>query len=80
MLKIFKRLRCGHCNSGNIDKGYYHRGWNNLCEQAYGNDGWFCNKCFNISWSKTYEEAVKAKKDWCTIYKNTTVTIKFKQL
>lgn len=75
---LIKRKRCGHCDSKKIDKGYYRRGWNNLCNQASGDNGYWCFNCLRVSWVKTYEEATRDKKEWCTVYKNTTVTVKLK--
>ncbi len=70
-----KRKRCGHCNSSKIEKGYYVRGYNSLCEQASGDDGYWCNNCWKISWVRSVEEAKAVSVDWCTVNENTTTLV-----
>lgn len=73
LFKIFPK--CGHCKSTRIKKGYFSRGWNKLCNQASGDNGYWCNHCFKISWIDSYERAIEKKKEWCTVNKKTTTTV-----
>ena len=74
MIKTIKRIlninHCPKCASSNLKSGYWIRGWNNLCNQAAGDEGHRCYECGYIQWEKSYEEYVKILPHWCTPYKN----------
>lgn len=58
--------RCKHCGSKKIDKGYYTRGWNNWCEQAAGDEGYWCNDCLKVSFIKSLDEYKDQLPKWVT--------------
>lgn len=43
--KFFKIECCPKCESMKFEKGYWTRGWNNNCNQAYGDHGKRCYNC-----------------------------------
>jgi hypothetical protein len=57
--------RCYHCGSKKIDRGYYSRGWNNLCNQASGDYGYWCYDCCKVSFIKTLDEYKATLPKWC---------------
>lgn len=62
--------KCGHCGSRDTEYSSYRwaRGWNNLCEQAYGDAGTYCHQCGRITWDTTLEEHMKTLPQWCKPY------------
>ena len=62
-------IKCPHCNKRGTDmrSNTYTRGWNNLCEQASGSDGFFCMGCNGITFLTSYEEARRTTPTWCTV-------------
>jgi hypothetical protein len=61
---------CKHCGSWDVDKPHsgYTRGWNNLCEQATGDRGAYCNNCGQINWDQSLEDYKKSLPDWCKAF------------
>jgi len=66
--KILNITTCPECNSINLSYGYYNRGWNNLCGQAIGDYGYYCNKCGKIHFEQNIEKYKSKLPDWCTAY------------
>lgn len=63
----WKIRRCEKCGSLNIRKGYYTSGWNNLCNQASGDNGVICEDCIHVEFDEPFEERLKKKPDWVTL-------------
>lgn len=59
---------CRKCGSFNLNYGHWTRGWNNLCGQATGANGWRCFDCGKIVWKQTDEEYAESLPEWCTPY------------
>lgn len=72
---IFGLPICKHCNSLNIQAGYYIRGWNNMCNQACGDNGYFCMKCCKITFVKSLSDYQKTLPEWCEANVLTTKSI-----
>ncbi len=69
--KYYKnKKQCIKCKSKRIDRGYWIRGWNNLCSQACGDIGDRCFDCGDINWDKTLKEYKLKLPIWCDAYKN----------
>lgn len=60
--------RCSHCGSKKINRGHYIRGWNNLCEQGAGDEGYWCYDCCKVTFIRTLEEYEQIKQDWVTAW------------
>lgn len=58
--------RCPHCNSFKTKYGFWTRGWNNFCEQAYGDFGTSCTNCGHVDWNVPLEKHLKTLPAWCT--------------
>ena len=56
---------CKWCGSLDVDKGYYTRGWNNYCNQACGDRGYFCNKCYKLTFIQSLESYKEHLPHWC---------------
>lgn len=77
-MRIFKSIkewfnknhhRCSKCGSRDTVHGHkWIRGWNALCEQMYGDWGWFCHKCKKIDFETTLEEHKQTLPHWCKPY------------
>lgn len=65
---VRRSKRCEKCNSKHLVKGYWVRGWNNLCEQACGDEGERCFDCGNIVWEKSCEQYKAILPHWCKAY------------
>lgn len=62
--------KCVKCGSNDtIRQSNYTRGYNNLCQQAYGDWGRYCCNCHHIEWDTPYDEHIKTLPNWCTPYK-----------
>lgn len=59
------KKRCERCQSTNLDKGYYNRGWNELCRQACGDTGHYCMNCGKVNFDRPIEEYKKVLPVWC---------------
>ena len=58
--------QCEKCGSWDTEHGcHWTRGRNNLCEQAYGDCGAYCNKCSHVTWDTSLEEHLKTLEPWC---------------
>ena len=61
--------KCEKCGSRNTDYGsHWARGWNNWCDQAYGDLGVYCNRCCHITWDKSLAEHIATLPKWCKPY------------
>ena len=61
--------KCEQCGSRDTKYGHFWaRGWNNWCEQAYGDSGCYCNKCQHITWDDTIAEHKAKLPSWCKPY------------
>ena len=64
--------RCERCGSKKVGKTYYFlysRGWNDLCNQAIGDTGAYCNNCGWVTFVNTLDEYVKKLPKWCRAYR-----------
>ena len=73
MLDFLKKLvldwpTCRKCGSTDLAPGHYNRGYNNWCRQACGDDGYFCNKCYAVTFKQTLEEYKKKLPHWCVAH------------
>lgn len=77
MRKYFKRILlrlvngqiiCPKCLRMQMRRGYYTRGWNNLCDQATGDNGYRCYNCGHMVWDHTLEEYKERLPKWCKAY------------
>jgi len=64
---VHKKI-CPKCRSLLMQRGYYIRGWNDLCDQATGDFGYRCYDCGYIEWNKTCGEYKKELPHWCHAY------------
>lgn len=62
-----KKQRCKKCNSRKVTRGYFNRGRNNLCEQATGDSGYYCERCGHIEFDKSEDEYIKVLPYWCSV-------------
>lgn len=62
--------KCPFCGSRKRTYSPYRwtRGWNNLCSQACGDAGWYCNDCGKIEWERSIEEYKSILPSWCYAY------------
>jgi hypothetical protein len=63
--------RCEKCGSKNVGKTWYYayaRGWNDLCNQAVGDTGAYCNNCGHITFVRSLEDFKKSLPNWCREY------------
>jgi hypothetical protein len=62
--------KCEQCGSRNTEYSGHRwaRGWNNACEQAYGDAGCYCNKCHHITWDDSLAEHKAKLPAWCKPY------------
>jgi hypothetical protein len=61
-------ILCPHCNKrGGMRKNQYTRGYNSFCQQASGDDGFYCMECTGITWRKSFEECRRITPAWCTV-------------
>lgn len=76
---IFKALRakprqeekvipCKHCGSKKTENGFYTRGWNNLCQQADGDNGAWCPKCCKVTFARSLESYKASLPEWCVAW------------
>jgi hypothetical protein len=69
MLILRRHHQCEKCGSWDtIHSHRWTRGWNNWCEQAYGDWGARCNKCKHITWDEPIDEHIKTLPTWCEPY------------
>lgn len=61
---------CEKCGSKNVGKTFscYTRGYNELCQQACGDRGAFCNDCCHITFVQSLEDYKKSLPNWCRAY------------
>jgi hypothetical protein len=62
--------RCEKCGSKNVGNTYsgYTRGYNELCQEACGDIGAFCNDCCHITFVQSLEDYKKSLPNWCRAY------------
>ena len=62
--------RCEKCGSKNVGNTYsgYTRGYNELCQQACGDRGTFCNDCYHVTFVQSLEDYKKSLPNWCRAY------------
>lgn len=63
-------IKCPHCKQrgwDNMRKNQYIRGYNNMCTQASGDEGFYCMACGGITFLISYEESRRIKPSWCTV-------------
>jgi hypothetical protein len=62
--------RCEKCGSKNVGNTYsgYTRGYNELCQQACGDTGAYCNNCGHITFVRSLEDFKKSLPNWCRAY------------
>jgi hypothetical protein len=62
--------RCEKCGSKNVGNTYsgYTRGYNELCQQACGDIGAYCNNCGHITFVQSLEDYKKSLPKWCRAY------------
>jgi hypothetical protein len=60
---------CKKCGSTAVHKGYYTSGYNNLCEQASGDDGTLCTDCWHIEFDEPFEVRKEKKPEWVTLHR-----------
>ena len=64
-------LRCEKCNSKKVGRTWYYaytRGWNDLCNQAVGDTGAYCNDCGHITFVRSLEDFKKSLPNWCRAF------------
>jgi hypothetical protein len=60
--------KCSHCGSRNTEHGYWSRGYNTYCEQAYGDNGHLCLKCYHVDFDvplEEHKELMAKAAPWC---------------
>lgn len=62
--------QCKYCNSTDLKKDSYVRGWNKYTKSGVGDVGSLCGKCFKITWSQTLESFKAIIPDWCIHYRD----------
>ena len=60
--------RCGSKNVGETWSYAYIRGWNDLCDQAVGDTGAYCNNCGWITFVRSLDDFKKSLPSWCRAY------------
>ena len=61
-------IKCPHCNKRtDMRRRHYVRGYNEMCEQALGDDGFYCMDCTGITWRISYEDTCRIFPKWCTV-------------
>lgn len=70
-ISLFDRLfgvECPNCQKrSNMREQYnYTRGWNNLCSQACGCNGFYCMECGTVIYTISEEDYRADLPDWCT--------------
>lgn len=63
--------RCEKCNSKKVGRTWYYtytRGWNDLCNQAVGDTGAYCNNCGHITFIRSLEDFKKSLPNWCRAF------------
>lgn len=63
-------IKCPHCGlRGQMGRSNsYIRGYNNLCTQASGDEGFYCMGCSGITYLTSYEEFRRVLPAWCDAY------------
>lgn len=69
ILRLLKIPHCEKCGSIDIHRGTYTTGWNNYCNQASGDSGYYCMNCQDVYFDKSFDERKKTKANWCTIFR-----------
>lgn len=65
-------IKCPHCNKRtDMRQGQYTRGYNEMCQQASGDDGFYCMGCGGITYRISYEESRRITPSWCTVNPDT---------
>jgi DNA-directed RNA polymerase subunit RPC12/RpoP len=77
-MRVFKKaiirnekvVRCEKCGGKKVGPtlNCYTRGWNDLCNQADGDYGAYCEKCGHITFVKSLEEYKKTIPAWCRAF------------
>lgn len=62
------KLPCERCGSRDTSRGFYTRGYNELCTQAAGDSGHWCNTCGHITFDQSYEDYVAGLQSWVKPY------------
>jgi hypothetical protein len=63
---------CTKCGSRSLQRGHYTSGWNNLCNQASGDNGVICRNCLHIEFDLPFEERerIRAKSSpWVILHR-----------
>jgi len=68
IIDSFFGFKCPHCGKRNTKHGYWSRGHNYLCDQAYGDYGYYCNLCNKITWQYDIKEHMSNLPNWCEPY------------
>ena len=65
-------IKCHHCHKrGGMRRDHYTRGYNNLCTQASGDEGFYCMECGGITFLISYEESRRITPTWCSVQPDT---------
>lgn len=70
---FYKKIKAHDCpNCGAMIKddsisSRWARGYNHLCRQADGDDGWYCESCRKVHFKDSLEEHLKKLPDWCSV-------------
>jgi hypothetical protein len=59
--------KCPYCHERGIERGYWARGRNHLCQQASGDWGGYCKHCHQVSFTNTDEEFEAKQPEWCSL-------------
>lgn len=69
--RFYSKPKCPKCGSRRLKSGYFTRGWNKLCTQAYGDDGSICEDCIHVTFNTCLGEhrmILEKYSPWCEDY------------
>jgi hypothetical protein len=68
-IKLLGLPTCKKCGSTDVHKGHYTSGWNNLCQQASGDNGTLCCNCWHVEFEESFEVRKEKTPKWVTLHR-----------